>query len=75
MIRERASNNDLFLAYRNQCKYFFDWVLSSDDYLKFIAYCERGEIKNDVKPILNPINLYAFGTGKTSDEATESLYK
>ncbi|VTS33139.1 phage protein [Streptococcus porcinus] len=49
--------------------------VSHETFDKFVKYCEAGKEVNGVKPILNWINLYAFGTGITTEEAEELRYE
>lgn len=62
--------------------YFHEMILkdygkkvSKETFDKFVIYCDAGKETNGVKPILHWINLYAFGTGMTSDEAEKLRYK
>lgn len=42
---------------------------SIETFNQFVEYCQKGKEVNGVKPVLNPINLYAFGIGITTLEA------
>lgn len=65
----------LFEAYNEFLAKWYGRTCSKETFAKFVRYCDRNETENGVKPILNPINLYAFGKGTTSAEANELLLK
>lgn len=65
----------LFEAYQCFIKKYYGRTVSLETFNKFVEYTKRGETINDVKPILNPTNLYAFGTGVTSAEANAILFQ
>lgn len=65
----------LFEAYQRFVKKYYGRTVMQETFNKFVEYTKRGEIVNGVKPIMNPINLYAFGTGLTSEEAKDLMFK
>lgn len=65
----------LFEAYQKTIKKYYGKTVSFETFNKFVEYTKKGEMVNDVKPILNPINLYAFGLGLTSEEANRILFE
>lgn len=64
----------LFEDYQRFIKDYYGRTVTQETFNKFVEYTKRGETINDVKPIMNPINLYAFGTGMTSDEAKDLMF-
>lgn len=68
-------DQEIFNFFNKQIKKDFGKTASKETFAKFASYCAEGIEKNGVKPIFNWINLYAFGTGMTSDEAEELRYK
>ncbi|MGT2926887.1 hypothetical protein [Streptococcus cuniculipharyngis] len=65
----------LFKAYNEFLKKRYGRSASKETYENFIGYCRRGVMENGVKPILNPVNLYAFGCGISSAEAVDLLFE
>lgn len=68
-------NQELFDFFNYQLKKDYGKSASIETFNKFTAYCKAGKEINGVKPILHWINLYAFGTGMTSDEAEDLRYR
>ena len=62
----------LFEAYQRFVKKYYGRTVMQETFNKFVEYTKRGEIVNGVKPT---INLYAFGTGLTSEEAKDLMFK
>ncbi|HEK9150150.1 TPA: hypothetical protein SUF49_002020, partial [Streptococcus equi subsp. equi] len=42
---------------------------SIETFNRFVEYCQKRREENGVEPVLNPINLFAFGVGITTEEA------
>lgn len=53
----------------------FGRTVTQETFNRFLEYTKQGNMINGVKPILNPINLYAFGLGITSAEANAILFQ
>lgn len=70
-----SKTQTLFEAYQKTIKKYYGKTVSLETFNRFVEYTKRGEMDNDVKPILNPINLYAFGLGLTSEEANRILFE
>lgn len=65
----------LFEGYQRIVKKHYGRTVSLETFNKFVEYTKKGETVDGVKPILNPINLYAFGLGITSQEANRILFE
>ncbi|MDG3141418.1 hypothetical protein MKL29_00900 [Streptococcus suis] len=65
----------LFENYQRIVKKQFGRTVTQETFNRFLEYTKQGNMINGVKPILNPINLYAFGTGLTSEEAKDLMFK
>ncbi|UWM91251.1 hypothetical protein [Streptococcus parauberis] len=68
-------NQELFNLFNDQLQKDYGKTASAETFNEFTDYCKEGKKLNGVKPILNWINLYAFGTGITTDEAEELRYE
>lgn len=52
----------------------YGYKITGGQFNSFLTYCrENASPVSGVKPILNPINLYAYCTGISSDDATAYL--
>ena len=65
----------LFENYQRIVKKQFGRTVTQETFNRFLEYTKQGNMINGVKPILNPINLYAFGLGITSAEANTILFQ
>lgn len=59
----------MFDEFNNILQKTYGKQASKDTYNRFVVYCNNGIMIDGVKPIFNPLNLYAFGLGITSSEA------
>ncbi|MEQ9763232.1 hypothetical protein [Streptococcus jiangjianxini] len=64
----------LFEAYQRIVKKHYGRTVTQDTFNKFVEYTKKGDMQNGVKPILNSINLYAFGLGITSEESKNIMF-
>ncbi|TWT16432.1 hypothetical protein [Streptococcus sp. sy010] len=67
-------SQELFEGYNEFLKERYGRTCSKETFKRFIQYCQKGVKENDVTPVLNPINLYAFGCGISSTEADKRLF-
>ncbi|MGT2623962.1 hypothetical protein [Streptococcus thoraltensis] len=65
----------LFEDYHRIIKKHYGRTATQETFNKFVEYTKKGEVVDGVKPIMNPINLYAHGIGITSKEATDILFE
>ncbi|PXX83133.1 hypothetical protein DI495_05320 [Streptococcus dysgalactiae subsp. equisimilis] len=61
----------IFNGFNILLKKMYGKQASIDTFNQFVEYCQKGKEVNGVKPVLNPINLYAFGLSITTLEAME----
>lgn len=53
---------------------YYGYKITGGQFNSFLAYCKENDSPvNAVKPIPNPINLYAYCTGISSGAATDEL--
>ncbi len=64
----------IFDSHNDFLKKHYGKIASQETFNKFVQYCKSGVQQNGIKPVLNPINLYAFGFGISSEKATELLF-
>lgn len=62
-------DQEIFSGFNALLKKMYGKQASIETFNKFVEYCQKGKEVNGVKPVLNPINLYAFGLGITTAEA------
>lgn len=72
---DMSKTQTLFEGYQRIVKKYYGRTVSLETFNKFVEYTKKGETVDGVKPILNPINLYAFGLGITSEEANQLLFR
>lgn len=72
---DMSKTQTLFEGYQRIVKKYYGRTVSLETFNKFVEYTKKGETVDGVKPILNPINLYAFGLGLTSEEANQLLFR
>lgn len=65
----------IFKDYNDFLKQRYGRTASKETFANFVRYCQAGRMENEVKPILNPINLYAFGHGISSSEASDLMFR
>ena len=65
----------IFDSHNDFLKKHYGKTASQETFNKFVQYCKVGVQQNGIKPILNPINLYAFGFGISSEKATDLLFE
>lgn len=65
----------IFEAHNAFLKKFYGKTAGRETFKRFVRYCQTGQMENGVKPILNPINLYAFGHGISSQEASDLMFR
>ncbi|MGT2744110.1 hypothetical protein ACVRW4_01950 [Streptococcus phocae subsp. phocae] len=65
---------EIFDGFNALLKKMYNKQASIDTFNRFVEYCQNGIEKNGVKPILNPINLYAFGFGISTEESRDVYY-
>ncbi|WP_243096301.1 hypothetical protein [Streptococcus dysgalactiae] len=64
-------DQEIFSGFNTLLKKMYGKQASIETFNQFVEYCQKGKEANGVKPVLNPINLYAFGTGMTTAEANQ----
>lgn len=62
-------DQEIFSGFNVLLKKMYGKQASIETFNKFVEYCQKGKVVNGVKPVLNPINLYAFGLGIPTIEA------
>lgn len=65
----------LFEAYQAIIKKYYGRTVSAKTFNQFVDYTKKGQEVAGVKPILNPINLYAFGLGISAEDASRLLFE
>lgn len=56
-------NNKLFKVFRTYIDEHYDYQISSEEYVAFGQYCDKGE-QETATPVFAPDNMYTFLTGK-----------
>lgn len=62
-------DQEIFSGFNTLLKKMYGKQASIKTFNQFVEYCQKGKEVNGIKPVLNPINLYAFGLGITTEEA------
>ncbi|ASQ21769.1 TPA: hypothetical protein VDA20_001646 [Streptococcus pyogenes] len=62
-------DQEIFNGFNILLKKMYGKQASIETFNQFIEYCQRGKEVNGVRPVLNPVNLYAFGLSITTLEA------
>ena len=53
---------------------YYGYKITGGQLNSFLVYCRENDSPvNGVKPVFNPINLYAYCSGTSSDDATADL--
>lgn len=72
---DMSKTQTLFEGYQRIIKKHYGRTVSLETFNRFLEYSKQDEMRQGVKPILSPINLYAFGLGLTSEEANRILFE
>lgn len=67
-------DQEIFNGFNGLLRKMYSKQASVETFNQFVEYCQRGEELNGIKPILNPINLYAFGFGISTEDARDAYY-
>lgn len=68
-------DQEIFSGFNALLKKMYGKQASIETFNHFVEYCQKGKEVNGVKPVLNPINLFAFGVGITTEEANKLRIK
>lgn len=65
----------LFDRYNGFLERHYNRKASVKTFNEFVDYCREGKEVNGVKPFMNPVNLYAFGTGMSSEQVMNLIFE
>lgn len=69
MNKKDVLNKELWESYNDLLSDWYGFTCTKRQYVDFASYCEAGVRVDEVTPIFNPFNLYAFCQGISSEQA------